>query len=130
MRFYYVTNIFDLHIFDNKTTVLSTFFEICKEMNFVSFFLNEGNFIISRLMVHLKCTAAAHYTNLNSSSINKPFSNYGPLNMLFHFFQFLNYVYFNDAFVKKLSKKIFFDKHFQNSFQDVVYYRMLGCQTL
>ena len=64
MRFYYVTNIFDLHIFDNKTTVLSTFFEICKEMNFVSFFLNEGNIVISRLMVHLKCTAAAHYTNL------------------------------------------------------------------
>ena len=34
------------------------------------FFLNERNIGTSLLMIHLKCTVA-HYTNLNSSSINK-----------------------------------------------------------
>ena len=51
-------------------------------------------------MIHLKCTIA-HYTNLNSKSINKPFLNYGPLNILFPFFRFLIYVYFNETLSKK-----------------------------
>ena len=46
----------------------------------------------SLLMIHLKCTVV-HYTNLNWSSKNKPFFNYGSLNMLFRFFLFLIYVY-------------------------------------
>ena len=46
-------------------------------------------------------------------------------------FRFLIYVYFNEAFVKNLMKKLsFFNTKFQNSFQDVVYYRVLGFQTL
>ena len=92
-NFYYVTNIFDLHIFDNKTAALLFFFEICTDMHFVSlFFLNERKITTSLLMIHLKCTNV-HYANLNPSSEKKPFLNYRSLNMLFHFFRFLIYVY-------------------------------------
>ena len=72
-----------------------------------------------------------HYSNLNSSSINKPFLNYGPLNMLslFFFFRFLIYVYFNEAFVKKNYEiTIILNVNFQNSFQDAVYYK-IPCNT-
>ena len=101
-KFYYVTNIFDLHIFDIGTATLLNFFEICTEMHFVSlFFLNERNITTSLLMIHLKCTVA-HYSNLNSSSINKPFLNYGRLNMLFRFFYFL----FMFILMKLLSKNL------------------------
>ena len=79
-------------------------FSICTDMHFGSlFFLNERNMTTSLLMIHLKCTVV-HYTNLNWSSKNKPFLNYGSLNMLFRFFRFLNYVYFNEAFVKIFMK--------------------------
>ena len=75
------------------------FFLICTDMRFGSlFFLNERNMTTSLLMIHLKVTVK-HYTNLNWSSKNKPF-----LNILFRFFQFLIYVYFNEAFVKILTK--------------------------
>ena len=51
--------------------------------------------------------------------------------MLFLSFRFLICVYFNEAFVKKFMKELsFFNTNFQNSFQNVVYYRILGCQTL
>ena len=72
--------------FDKGTATLFNLFKICTEMHFVSlFFLNERNITTSLLMIHLKCTVV-HYANLNSSSINKPFLNYGLLNMLFRFF--------------------------------------------
>ena len=70
--------------------------EICTEMHFVSFLLNERNITTSLLMIHLKRTVL-HYSNLNSSSINTPFLNYGPLNTFF--FRFLIYVCFNEAFL-------------------------------
>ena len=70
---------------------------------FLYFFQNERNITTFLLMIHLKCTVV-HYANLNSSSKNKPFLNYGSLNMLFRFFRFLIYVYFNETFVKKLMK--------------------------
>ena len=80
------------------------FFEICRDMHFVSlFFLNERNITISLLMIHLKCTVV-NYANLNSSSRNKPFLNYGTSNMLFCFFRFPIYAYFNEVFVKKFMK--------------------------
>ena len=82
-------------------------------------FLNERSIETSFLMTQLKCTVV-HYPNLNSSSVNKPFLNYGPLNMLFRFFRFLIYVYFNKAFVKN-STLYSFNTNFQNSFQDVDY---------
>ena len=69
---------------------------------FFNFFQNERNITTSLLMIHLKCTAV-HYANLNSSSKNKPVLNYGLLNMLFRFFQFLLFVF---ILVKLLSKKL------------------------
>ena len=131
VKFYYVTNVFDLHSFDNETMAFLIFFEISSEMNFVSLlFLDEGNIQISLLMIHLKCTIA-HYANLNSSSINKLFLHYRPLNILFRFFRFHFNVYSKEAFVKKFMKQLsFFNTIFKYSFQDVVYYRILGCQTL
>ena len=63
-------------------------------------FQNESNITTSPLMIHLKCTIV-HYADLNSSSKNKPILNYGSLNMLFRFFQFLIHVYFVETFVKK-----------------------------
>ena len=51
--------------------------------------------------------------------------------MLFRFFRFLVYVYSNDAFIKIFMKQLsFLNANFQNSFQDVVYNRILGSQTL
>ena len=70
---------------------------------FLYFFQNERNITASLLVIHLKCTVA-HYANLNSSSKKKPFLNYESLNMLFRVFQFLQYVYFNETFVKKVLK--------------------------
>ena len=102
-KFYYVTNVFNLYIFDKETALL-IFFGICTEMNFVSlFFLNERNITTSLLMIHLKCTFV-HYANLNSSSLNKPFLNCGPFNMLFLFF-FFNFLY-TFLLTRLLSKKL------------------------
>ena len=104
------------------------FAQIC--ILFRYFFQKERNIKTSLLMIHLKCTVV-HYADSNSSSKNKPLLNYGSLNMLFRFFRFLIYVYSNETFVKQLKKYLsFFNTNFQNSFQDVVYYRILGCQTL
>ena len=51
MKFYYVTNIFDLHTRDNETTTLLKFFEISTEMHFVSLlFLNKRNVATSLLI--------------------------------------------------------------------------------
>ena len=97
---------------------------------FVTMKQRQQNITTSLLMVHLKCTVV-HYANLNSSSKNKAFLNYGSLNMLFRFFRFLIYVYFNETFVKKLMKQLSsFNTNFQNSFEDVVYCRILRYQTL
>ena len=64
-NFYYVRNIFDLHIFENETAALLNFFSICTDMHFGSlFFVHERNMTTFLLMIHLKCTAV-HYTNLN-----------------------------------------------------------------
>ena len=65
LYFYWVRNIFDLHIFENETAALLIFFLICTDMRFGSlFFLNERNMTTSLLMIHLKVTVK-HYTNLN-----------------------------------------------------------------
>ena len=107
MKFYWITNIFDLLTFDNETTGLLNFFEISTEIHFVSLcFLNERNIATSLLMMHLKCTVV-HYANLNSSSINKPYLRADEYATL-PFFQFLIYIYFNEAFVKNFMKKLSF----------------------
>ena len=52
------------------------------------------------------------------------------------FFRFYMYIYFNKVFPRKImNHKImkqpsFFNANFQNLFQDLVYYKILGCQTL
>ena len=85
-NFYYVTNTLDVHICNNETATILIFFEICTDMHFVSlFFRNKSNITTSLLMIHLKYTVV-HYADLNSSSRNQPFLNYGSLNMLFRFF--------------------------------------------
>ena len=67
----------------------------------------------------------------NESFTNRLFSNYGLLNMLLHFFWYLIYSVFQEAFVKKSMKKLsFFNSNFKNPFQDVVYYKKLGYLTL
>ena len=100
----------DLHIFDKETAALLNFFEICTEMHFVSlFFLNERNISIFLVMIHLKCTVV-HYSNLNSNSINKPFLNYGPLNMLFLFSDLISIVTF--ILTRLLIKKLWNNYHF------------------
>ena len=90
---------------------------------FCSFsFLNESKITFSVLMIRLKCTVV-HYANLNSSSINNPYLR--AVEYASFFFRFLIYVYFNEAFVKSVMKKLsFFNANFQNSFQE--YYRILG----
>ena len=93
MKFYDVTNIFDLHTFDNETTAFLNFFEICTEMHFVSLcYLNERNITTSLLVIHLKCTVV-HYTNLNST--------YGPLNVLFCFFFHFLYMFILERLLSK-----------------------------
>ena len=78
--FYNVTNIFDLHIFENEAAVLLICFSICTDMHFASlFFLNGRNITTSLLMINLKCTVV-HYTNLNWSSKTKlPVAEYAIL---------------------------------------------------
>ena len=76
-------------------------------------------------MIHLKCTIV-NYANLNLGFKNKPFLNYGLFNMLFRFFRFHIYVYFNETFVKNFMTGLsLFNTNFQNSCQDVAYYRIL-----
>ena len=108
-----------------------SFFEICMEEPFPSQILSkEGNIKSSVLLILLKCIVAG-YSNGNESFTGRLFSNYGPLNMLFHFFRYLIYSVFHETFVKKFMKKLsFFSSNFKNPFQDVVYYRKLGCLTL
>ena len=91
MKFYYVTNIFDLHTFDNETTALLEFFEISTEMRFASlFFLNQRNIATSLLMINLKCTVV-HYANLNSRFISNPY--FQAVEYTISFFFFLDFLF-------------------------------------
>ena len=118
-------------ILDNEKTALWIFFEIYTEERFASYILsNEGNIKASILLILLKCIVVG-YSNGNESFTGRLFSNYGPLNMLFHSPRYLIYSVFHKAFVKKFMKKLsFFNSNFKNSFQDVVHSRKLGCLTL
>ena len=76
-------------------------------MHFVYlFFLIKVSIATSLLIIHLQC-AVVHYANLNSSYINKPFLNCGPLSMLFRFFQFLMFI-----LMELLSKNLRNNYHF------------------
>ena len=76
---------------------------------------NEGNIKASILLILLKCIVVG-YSNGNESFTGRLFSNYGPLNMLFHFFRYLIYSVFHKTFVKKFMKKLsFFSSNFKKS---------------
>ena len=106
MKLYYVTNIFDLHTFDNETTAFLKTFEISTEMDFISlFFLNERNITTSLPILHLKCTAL-HCANLNSSSINKP--SLRVVEYAIFFFEFLFTLILTTFLSKTLWKKLSF----------------------
>ena len=124
MQFFYVKNIFDLQFSDNETTTLSKSLEICTKMHFVSlFFLNERNILV----IQLKCTVV-HYVDLRSSSI---IFKLRAVEYASSFFSIFYLSLFQRGSCEKLLRKIFiFNTHFQNSSQDVGYYRILGCQTL
>ena len=94
-------------------------------MHFIS--LNKRNIKTSPLMIHSRWTVV-RYANLKPSCRNNPLNMlYEPLNMPFALFRFLIDVCFSEAFFKYLMRKLsFFNTNFQNSFQDVVYYRILG----
>ena len=93
------------------------FFEICMEERFASYILsNKGNIKASILLKLLKCIVVG-YSNGNEIFTGKLFSNYGPLNMLLHFFRYLIYSVFHETFVKKFMKKLFFfSSNFKNPF--------------
>ena len=79
---------------------------------FCFFFLNKRNITTFLGMIYLKC-AVVH--NLDPSSINKPFLNYGPLNMLFLFLFF--FFFFDSLFTFVLTrflcqKKLWSNYHF------------------
>ena len=101
MKFYYITNVLDQHIFDNETTALLKFFGIYTEMYFVSFFfVNEKK-----------------YCNL-------------PFDDKFKMY-YCTLCFLNEAYVKNFMKKqSIFNTNFNNSFEDVVYYKKLGYQNL
>ena len=102
MKFYYVTNIFDLHALENEKTALIKLFEISTEMHFVFlFFLNERHITTSFLMIHLKC-AVVHYANLNSGSRNKAYLPAVKYVVSF-FFDFL-FMFILTKFLSKLYK--------------------------
>ena len=92
---------------------------------------NEGNIKGSILLILLKCFFFFGCSNGNESFTGRLFSNYRPLNMLLHFFRYLIYSVFYETFVKNFMEKLsFFSSNLKNLFQDVVYYRKLGCLTL
>ena len=123
MKFYYVTNIFDLHTFDNETTTLLNFLEVFAEIHFVSlFFLNERNVTNSLEMIHLRCTVV-HYANLNSSPINKPYL----WAVVYAILAFSISIIF--ILTKFLSKALWNNYHFLIQISKIYFYRILRCQT-
>ena len=103
MKFYCVTNIFELHSFHNEMMALLKLFVISTDMYFVSlFFLKERNITTSLVMIHLKC-AVVHCANPNSNSgsINKPYIQAVEYTISF-FLEFL----FTFIFTRLLSKTL------------------------
>ena len=114
MKFYYATNIFDLHILDNEPTAHLKRFENSVEIHFISlFFLNERDITTLLLMIRLKCDVV-HYANRNSSPINKPYLRAIEYAIEFTgyfvvlFFWILIYFHFNKVFVEIFMKKLSF----------------------
>ena len=107
MKFYYVTNIFHLHTYDNETTVLFGIFwnfygnTFC----FFIFFKRKKNYNLT-FDDTSKC-AVVRYSNLNSRSINKPYLRAVEYDISF-FFDFL----FIFIFTRLLQKTLWNNYHF------------------
>ena len=102
IKFCGFTNFYDLKFLHNETTTLPLFLKICMRKPFASQILsNEWNIKVSILLIFLKCIVGG-YSNGNKSFIGRLFSNYGPLNMLFHFFRYLIYSVFTGLLSKGL----------------------------
>ena len=122
MKFYCVTNIFELHSFHNEMMALLKLFEISTEMYFVSlFFLKERNITTSLVMIHFKC-AVVHCANPNSNSgsINKPYLQAVEYTISFFLNSYLR-LFLQGFYQKRYKKPIGFNTNFQNLFQYVVY---------
>ena len=74
---------------------------------------NEGNIKASILLILLKCIFVGCF-NGNESFTGRLFSNYGPLNMLFHFFSISRLYCFSKDFCQKVYEEIIL---FQLKFQ-------------
>ena len=114
IKFYCFTNIYDLKFLDNETTVLWFFF-IWNFHGSAFCFLNFviwGNIKTSILLIILKCIVVG-YSNGNKSFTGRLFSNYGLLNMLFHFFLFI--VFFTVLFSRVLWRKYHFSAQISKS---------------
>ena len=131
IKFYRFTNVYDLKFLDNKTTALWIFFwNLLRRAFYFLNLSNERNIKISILLILLKCIVVG-YSNGNESFTGGLFSNYGLLNKLFHFFQYLIYSVFHDTFVKWLKNKLsFLSSNLKSQFKDVVHCRKLGCLPL
>ena len=102
IKFYCFTNIYHLKFLDNEATVPWNFYEICTEEAFASYILsNEGSIKASILLILLKYIVVG-YSNGNESFTGRLFSNYRPLNMLFHFFNLSFIVFFTRVLSKSL----------------------------
>ena len=85
-------------------------------------FRNETNNANSLLMIHSKCTVM-HYT----SSLNKHYLRTVKYAILLFSISYSCYFIFRQMLYEKT---FIFNTNFQNPFQDVVFYRILGPQTL
>ena len=114
-----------------NNSILIFFFLICTEERFASYILsNEGNIKALILLIVLKFIAVGCF-NGTECFTGRLFLNYGPLNILFHFFWYLIFSVFHETFVKQLMKMLRFSiSNFRNLSHDVVYYGKLGCLTL
>ena len=94
------------------------------------YFVRWAKYKTSILLILLKCIVVGH-SNVNESLTARLFSNYGLMNISFHFFRYLTYSVFHVTFVKRFKKKMsFFSSNLKNQFQDIIYFRKLGYLTL
>ena len=69
-------------------------------------------------MIHLKCTVV-HYANLKFKHLKQAIFKLRAIEYAISFFQFLIYVYFNEAFLKNFMEKLsFFNTNF------TIYFKM------
>ena len=98
---------------------------------FPYFFLNERNIKISLLKIHFNSTVV-HCANLNSNYINKLYTDRWICYFVSFNFLFMLIFVSTRLLSKGLWKQLIslYNENFYNTFQGLVYYRILGCQFL